>query len=87
MTPDRRRKVTTSGVRSSCPLCGGPNRCAMASAGVDASRCWCEAASFGAELLASVPLAARDRVCICAHCAGTSPDRAVTPHHALPAKP
>ncbi|GAB4398544.1 MAG: hypothetical protein OHK0048_10370 [Rhodoferax sp.] len=55
-----------------CPLCGGPNDCAMAlgQAGTDAGKsCWCVQAHFSAELLARVPEAARGRACICPRCA------------------
>jgi hypothetical protein len=34
--------------------------------------CWCTKLDFGAELLARVPLEAKDRACICAECARDS---------------
>ena len=55
-----------------CPLCGQPNRCAMAGArpdGAPAAPCWCTQADFSAELLARVPAEAQGRACICAACA------------------
>ncbi|MGZ8993995.1 MAG: cysteine-rich CWC family protein [Burkholderiaceae bacterium] len=53
---------------SSCPLCGEPNQCAMASAGAEALPCWCTRAAFSAALLASVPPSAKGRFCICQRC-------------------
>jgi len=52
-----------------CPLCGGPNGCAMTApqAGGGAP-CWCAQARFPPALLARVPPAARRRACICPHC-------------------
>ncbi|WP_448254995.1 cysteine-rich CWC family protein [Ottowia oryzae] len=61
-----------------CPLCGGPNGCAMAPAGADpqaAAACWCMAASFPPALLEKVPAAARRRACICARCAAQAAAR------------
>jgi len=55
-----------------CPLCGQLNRCAMEIAratGEPAEACWCTQLDFGAELLASVPAAARKLACICEACA------------------
>jgi hypothetical protein len=44
--------VTTTAPLSSCQICGGPNRCAMASADAVPSPCWCESMSIGAEVCA-----------------------------------
>jgi Cysteine-rich CWC len=55
-----------------CPLCGAGNACAMADAGGSESTCWCVAASFGEDLLARLPLAARGRACICSACAAAA---------------
>ena len=55
-----------------CPLCGQPNRCAMElerETGQPQPPCWCTQVDFGADLLACVPPAARDRACICRACA------------------
>ncbi|MDO9002922.1 MAG: cysteine-rich CWC family protein [Aquabacterium sp.] len=52
-----------------CPLCAGPNGCAMAAGGSVDSPCWCRSVVFGAEVLAQVPQAQRGQVCICARCA------------------
>ena len=57
---------------SRCPLCGGPNGCAVmqppASCG-GGQACWCAQASFAPALLERVPPAARRKACICARCA------------------
>lgn len=53
----------------SCPLCGEANHCAVASAASGEPPCWCAQASFTAESLASVPLGAQGKVCICQRCA------------------
>jgi len=53
----------------SCPLCGEANHCAMASAASGEMPCRCTQASFTPELLASVPLSARGKACICQQCA------------------
>lgn len=57
---------------AACPLCGQPNRCAMEverETGVQQPPCWCTGVDFSPGLLARVPEAARDRACICEHCA------------------
>ncbi len=53
---------------SRCPLCGGPNACALAGPGA-AQPCWCVGQTFAADVLAAVPEAARRRACICRACA------------------
>ena len=57
-----------------CPLCGGPNACAMAQAEDKpaAAPCWCVNATFSSELLARVPPQAQRKVCICAACVQAS---------------
>jgi len=57
---------------SRCPLCGGDNRCAMAAADGDASRCatcWCRDVTFDERALARVPDELRGRACLCRSCA------------------
>ncbi|MCX7741792.1 MAG: cysteine-rich CWC family protein [Tepidimonas sp.] len=59
-----------------CPMCGGPNGCALQQqrrSGQPQPPCWCTRATFAAELLARVPPQARGRACICARCAGVEP--------------
>ncbi len=56
-----------------CPLCGGPNGCAMEAqraTGQPQPPCRCTQVDFSAELLARVPEAARDKACICVRCHG-----------------
>ena len=55
-----------------CPLCGGPNGCAMEAqraTGQPQPPCWCTQVNFSAALLAKVPADARDKACICVRCA------------------
>ncbi len=68
-----------------CPLCGQPNRCAMACApqtdGLDgpdvasqpkqAEPCWCTRVQFSERLLQQVPAAAKNKACICLRCAAS----------------
>ncbi len=58
--------------QDACPLCNGPNACALASGSAAAGPCWCASASFSAELLDRVPPASRGMACICAACAAAS---------------
>ncbi len=58
-----------------CPLCGGPNGCAMQAeraTGQPQPPCWCTRATFSEALLARVPEAARRKACICATCAAAA---------------
>lgn len=50
-----------------CPLCGGPNQCALA---VDAAatECWCDSVVFPDELLAQIPEDAVGKTCVCQKC-------------------
>ncbi|MEK0315203.1 cysteine-rich CWC family protein [Cohnella sp. 56] len=57
-----------------CPLCGGPNGCAIAE-GRAATSCWCMSVVICADVLARVPDALQGRVCICAACAGAQRGR------------
>lgn len=56
-----------------CPLCGGPNDCAMAPAEAacsgDPQACWCTGVRFDPELLARIPAAAQRKACVCHACA------------------
>ncbi|HEY8049878.1 MAG TPA: cysteine-rich CWC family protein [Ramlibacter sp.] len=55
-----------------CPLCGQPNGCAMElerATGEQQPPCWCTRVEFSADLLARVPLEAKDRACLCPACA------------------
>ena len=53
---------------STCPLCGGTNDCGLCTPNIHAGRCWCEAESIPAALIARVPPALRGRACICRDC-------------------
>ena len=54
---------------SLCPLCGGANGCQLcAPAAGNGQPCWCLAVEMPAELLARVPVNARNRACICRAC-------------------
>lgn len=60
---------------SRCPLCGGPNGCAMEAeraTGQPQPPCWCLDLDFSADLLARVPPALKDRACICPACRAAS---------------
>lgn len=57
-----------------CPLCGEPNRCAVANGEAHES-CWCMQVSFVPDALDALPEGARDRYCICQRCATGQQDR------------
>ena len=61
MNPDPRVEA------SKCPLCGGPNQCALA-ADPAATECWCDGEKFPRELLAQIPAQAVRKACICQKC-------------------
>lgn len=61
---------------SRCPLCGDDNACGA----VSGSRtCWCHAVRIPPEVLARVPLEAKDVACVCAKCAAATPRDAQPP--------
>jgi len=51
-----------------CPLCGGPNDCQLCSPAAHKGACWCAQLEIPEELLARVPVALRQRACICRSC-------------------
>ncbi|CAI6083435.1 cysteine-rich CWC family protein [Cohnella sp. JJ-181] len=53
---------------AACPLCGGPNGCAI-EAGQQAESCWCMRRAIGERVLERVPPPLRGRVCVCRACA------------------
>ena len=55
-----------------CPLCGAPNRCAVAAEGSFSVDCWCASVSVSAAALARVPEPLRGKACLCAACATAS---------------
>ncbi|ODS54707.1 MAG: hypothetical protein ABS36_10900 [Acidobacteria bacterium SCN 69-37] len=56
-----------------CPLCGADNACGLVSG---AGTCWCVAVRIPDTVLAQIPPALRDVVCVCPRCAA---GRAGTP--------
>lgn len=61
-----------------CPLCGGPNNCAVA-VDPDAPDCWCSRMRIPDHLLARVPLHLRDAACVCARCVAAANEPAAPP--------
>lgn len=53
---------------SRCPLCHGPNACAMAAGATACATCWCAKVSIPATVLARVPVAAAGKACVCQAC-------------------
>ena len=51
-----------------CPICGRKNSCGRLGSGSPAESCWCEFVDLPAALLAQIPLAQRDKACICRLC-------------------
>ena len=52
-----------------CPLCGGPNACALAAGATADVVCWCAQEHFPPSLLQRLPVETRGRACICRRCA------------------
>jgi len=53
--------------KSTCPLCGEPNQCALA-ADPNTTECWCESENFQEELLAKIPDETVRKTCVCQKC-------------------
>ena len=51
-----------------CPLCGQPNECHLCGSAEGKGPCWCAKVEIPGELIAQVPLALRNRACICRGC-------------------
>jgi hypothetical protein len=51
-----------------CPLCGEPNDCQLATTDSYKGPCWCVRETFPPDLLARVPEAARRVACVCRRC-------------------
>ena len=60
--------------RTLCPLCGGANHCAPASAGRLDVECWCTRTTVSREALARVPADLVDKACLCPRCAAGGRD-------------
>ncbi len=58
-----------------CPLCGGANACTPAARDQYDEPCWCQGATFSAELLARVPEPLRGVACVCAACVAAADSR------------
>jgi hypothetical protein len=52
-----------------CPLCGGPNGCAVAKSSNDDAPCWCRDAIISEAAISRVPFELLGKACICVHCA------------------
>lgn len=52
-----------------CPRCGQLNQCAQANSATAVEQCWCFSLTIAPELLDSLPVAARNRACLCPRCA------------------
>jgi len=57
---------------ATCPICGGPNECQLATTDAYKGPCWCAGETFTDALLASVPEEARRIHCICPRCVITA---------------
>jgi ribosomal protein S18 acetylase RimI-like enzyme len=54
---------------TTCPLCGGANDCAPATAGSFQVDCWCRTTSISPEALARIPAERVNKACLCPRCA------------------
>jgi hypothetical protein len=52
-----------------CPVCGRPNRCALADGAASATACWCADVRIAPEALRRIPAGLRGRACLCPDCA------------------
>jgi hypothetical protein len=52
-----------------CPLCGEPNGCEPSMSGSFRGECWCTQISIARHVLARIPEAQRNLVCLCRRCA------------------
>jgi hypothetical protein len=63
-------RTRANAAAATCPLCGGPNACALA-AGMS-TPCWCVGAVFPAALREGAARVAGPARCICTVCASTA---------------
>ncbi len=61
--------MSSQAEKSSCPLCGADNNCAMTK-GEPAEHCWCEAVEISPAVLESIGADDKGVRCICPQCAG-----------------
>ena len=52
-----------------CPLCSGPNHCALADGGTAVESCWCATTVIPERVLERLPDEQRGVSCICQRCA------------------
>ena len=52
-----------------CPLCGGPNECALAQNGSPGTPCWCREVTIDSAVLANAHKTLHNESCICKQCA------------------
>ncbi|MBC7983225.1 MAG: cysteine-rich CWC family protein [Candidatus Obscuribacterales bacterium] len=55
--------------QNSCPLCGGPNACVLATKGASKQTCWCQQIKISAATIERIPKAQRNVACVCERCA------------------
>lgn len=60
--------LATNNAPEHCPLCGGANDCRLCTAAAYKGSCWCVAEGIPDELIARVPVEARNKACICRKC-------------------
>jgi hypothetical protein len=52
-----------------CPLCGGPNECALAQTGGTDTQCWCHKATINPTTIVLAHRSLNNKSCICKRCA------------------
>ncbi|TET97268.1 MAG: hypothetical protein E3J30_09440 [Anaerolineales bacterium] len=67
MSPSTNHANSPSLDTARCPLCGGPNQCALA-ADPTATECWCDTLTIPRELLDQIPSDAVRKTCVCQKC-------------------
>ncbi len=55
---------------NTCPVCGMSNNCTLADPRTVDRPCWCFTETIDPAVLAALPLALRDKACLCPRCAG-----------------
>lgn len=58
---------------NTCPLCGGPNACQLASPDASPAPCWCCRVEPDTQVLKRVPPEYRHRSCLCRNCLEKTP--------------
>lgn len=52
-----------------CPACGAANHCALADPRSATQACWCYGVTLDPAVLEALPVALRDKACLCPRCA------------------